>query len=465
MDEDIKRNSFSGSLGFILAASGSAVGLGNIWRFPYLAAKDGGGLFLFIYIILAISFGFTLLISEIAIGRKTKQSPLIAYGELNSRWKPLGFGSLIIPVLILPYYCVIGGWVLKYFFVFLTGNGAAAAEDGYYTSFISDISSPVIMFLVFLTITFLIVLGGVEKGIEKFSKIIMPLLIFLVIAIAAYSATMTHTDTYGETRTGLEGLKILFIPNFKTITFHNLFVTVMDAMGQLFYSLSVAMGVMITFGSYMRDDTNLPRSVYRIELFDTLVAFLAGAMIIPSVYVFIGQEGMRESGPGLMFVSLPKVFFQMGTIGNVVGCLFFAMVLLAAVTSSVSMMEAVVSCFIDAFKMARKNAALFECMICIFIGLLVCLGYNIFYFEVRLPNGINAQILDILDYLSNNIFMPLVSAGTCLLVGWVLGPEEIISEIVKNGETFSRKKLFVFMIRYIAPIMLAVLMFKAIGFF
>lgn len=463
--EEKKRNSFSSSLGFILAAAGSAVGLGNIWRFPYLAAKDGGGLFLLVYVILAVTFGFTLLISEIAIGRKTKQSPLTAYGELDRKWKHFGIGSFIIPMIILPYYCVIGGWVIKYFLIYMTGNGESAAQEGYFASFISGVSEPLIMFLVFLAITFLIILGGVEKGIEKLSKILMPLLVIMIIAISVYSLTISYTDVYGEVRTGLKGLKILFVPDFKSVTFQNLFITIMDAMGQLFYSLSVAMGIMITYGSYMRDDTDLPGSVYSIEIFDTLIAFLAGAMIIPAVYVFMGQDGMKESGPGLMFISLPKVFSKMGPVGSVVGCLFFAMVLFAAVTSSVSMMEAVVSSFIDAFSMKRRNAALCEFAISAVLGLLVCLGYNKLYFNVSLPNGINAQILDIFDYISNNILMPLVSAGTCILVGWVLGPETIIAEIVKNGESFGREKVFAFMIRYVAPIMLAVLLFKAIGFF
>lgn len=465
MNEENKRNSFTGSIGFVLAASGSAVGLGNIWRFPYLAARDGGGLFLVVYIILAVSFGFTLLISEIAIGRKTKQSALTAYGVLNGNWKRLGIGSLIIPMLILPYYCVIGGWVTRYFLVYLTGNGGAAAEDGYFSSFIADPGLPVIMLIVYLLITVVIVLGGVQKGIENSSKIIMPVLVVLIIAIAVYTLTMTHKDAYGEMRTGLQGLKILLIPDIENVTFSGLLVAVMDAMGQMFYSLSVAMGIMITYGSYMRDDTNLPKSVFQIEIFDTAIAILAGIMIIPAVYVFMGREGVEASGPGLMFVSLPKVFARMGMIGNIVGCLFFAMVLFAAISSSVSIMEAIVSSFIDAFSLSRKTAVLYEGIIALIFGLLVCLGYNRLYFEVTLPNGVSAQILDIMDYVSNNILMPLVSLGTCIFVGWVVGVDVIISEIVKNGEVFKRRKLFTFMIRFIAPILLAVLLFKAVGFF
>lgn len=458
-----ERNSFTGSIGFVLAAAGSAVGLGNIWRFPYLAARDGGGLFLMIYLILALTFGFTLLITEVAIGRKTKQSPLTAYGVLNRKWKPLGILACIVPMMIMPYYCVIGGWVVKYFLAFLTGAGAQAAEDGFFTEFITDTSTPIGMMIVFLFLTMVVVLGGVDKGIEKFSKIIMPLLVVLILFISIYSLTISHTDDAGVTRSGMEGLKILFIPEAGTVTFQNVFSTTMDAMGQLFYSLSVAMGIMIAYGSYMKDDINLSKSVGQIEVFDTGIAFLAGVMIIPAVYVFMGREGMQASGPGLMFVSLPKVFLQMGRMGNVIGCLFFAMVLFAATTSAVSILEAIVSSFMDGFHMERKHATLVEGFIALVLGIVVCLGYNKFYFEITLPNGAIAQVLDIMDYVSNNLLMPVVAIGTCILVGWILKPEYITAEITRNGEKFGRRGLYVIMIKYVAPVMLIALLLKAIG--
>ena len=458
-----ERNSFTGSLGFVLAAAGSAVGLGNIWRFPYLAARDGGGLFLVIYFILVLTFGFALLTTEVAIGRKTKQSPLTAYSVLGSKWKPLGVMACIVPMMIMPYYCVIGGWVVKYFLAFLTGSGIQAAEDGYFTSFITDTSTPIGMMIVFLFLTMVVVLGGVDKGIEKFSKIIMPMLVILILVISMFSLTITHTDESGTVRTGMEGLKILFIPDAGSLTFQNIFSTTMDAMGQLFYSLSVAMGIMIAYGSYMKDDTNLSKSIGQIEVFDTGIAFLAGVMIIPAVYAFMGREGMEASGPGLMFISLPKVFAQMGRMGNIVGCLFFAMVLFAATTSSVSILEAIVSSFMDQFHMERKNATLIEGAIALAFGLLVCLGYNKLYFEVTLPNGAVAQILDIMDYISNNLLMPVVAIGTCILVGWIVKPEYIIAEVTKNGEKFGRKGLLVVMVKYVAPVMLFALLLKAIG--
>ena len=292
-----KRNSFSGSLGFVLAAAGSAVGLGNIWRFPYLAAKDGGGIFLAMYIFLALTFGFTLLTTEIAIGRKTKQSPLTAYGQLSKKWGFLGVLASVIPMIILPYYCAIGGWVLKYFITFFSSTGAAAAaKDGFFTGFITSQGEPIVMMLIFMSFTAGVIVLGVNKGIESFSKVLMPILILLVIGIAVFSLTISYTDAAGVTRTGWEGLKIYIVPNFKGMTVKSFFTVLLDAMGQMFYSLSVAMGIMITYGSYVKDQDNLGKSINQIEIFDTLVAFLAGVMVLPAVYVFQGRDGMAASG-------------------------------------------------------------------------------------------------------------------------------------------------------------------------
>lgn len=461
--EKQKRNSFSGSIGFVLAAAGSAVGLGNIWRFPYLAAKDGGGLYLFIYLILALTFGFTLLVTEIAIGRKTKQSPLTAYGKLQSKWGFLGVLACLVPIIILPYYCVIGGWVLKYFIAFLTGEGLQAAGDDYFTGFITQEVSPIVLLVIFLAVVSIIIILGVNNGIEKFSKILMPVLILLVLGIAIFSLTISHTDDQGVTRTGLEGLKIYVVPDFSGLTLKGFFTVLLDAMGQLFFSLSVAMGIMVAYGSYVKDDDNLVRSINQIEIFDTVVAFLAGVMIIPAVFTFMGREGMEASGPSLMFVSLPKVFAAMGKMGNVIGCLFFAMVLFAALTSAISVMEAVVSSLMDKFHLSRLKASLIEMGIALVGGIAVCLGYNKWYFEFKLPNGATAQILDIMDYLSNNLFMPLVAIGTCILVGWILKPKTIVDEVEKSGAKFGRRGLYIVMVKYIAPVLLVILLLKSVG--
>lgn len=461
--EKEKRNSFSGSIGFVLAAAGSAVGLGNIWRFPYLAAKDGGGLYLFIYLILALTFGFTLLVTEIAIGRKTKQSPLTAYKKLRPKWGFLGVLACLVPVIILPYYCAIGGWVLKYFLAFLTGEGVQAAEDGYFTSFISEDIFPIILLVIFLAVVSVIIILGVNKGIESFSKVLMPLLLLLVVGISVFSLTISHTDADGVTRTGLQGFAIYVIPDFSGITVKGFFSVLVDAMGQLFFSLSVAMGIMVAYGSYVRDEDNLVRSINQIEIFDTLVAFLAGVMIIPAVFTFMGREGMQASGPSLMFISLPKVFAAMGKVGNVVGCLFFAMVLFAALTSAISVMEAIVSSFMDKFHLSRLKASIIEMCIALFGGLAVCFGYNRWYFELKLPNGATAQILDVMDYLSNNLFMPLVAIASCILVGWLLKPQTIIDEVEKTGDKFGRRGLYIVMVKYIAPVLLVILLLKSVG--
>ena len=464
MEKKNKRGSFTGSIGFVLAAAGSAVGLGNIWRFPYLAAKDGGGLFLLFYLVLALTFGFALLTTEIAIGRKTGQSAMTAYGLLHGKFKWLGTVASLVPAMILPYYCVIGGWVLKYLWVYLTGSAHAAVADGYFTSFITAQWSPIIWFVIFLAATLFVVYKGVDKGIERFSRVLMPILLVLICAIAVFSLTLSHTDEAGVTRTGLQGLKVYMVPDFTGLTLNKFMVVLTDALGQLFYSISVAMGIMITYGSYVKKETNLVKSVNQIEIFDSVVAFLAGMMIVPAVYAFSGTEGMA-AGPSLMFISLPKVFDAMGGVGAVVGIAFFVMVAFAALTSSVSVLEAVTAGVMDQFHMKRSKASVTVFVGALVVGLFVCLGYNVLYFDLTLPNGSVGQLLDVLDYLSNYCLMPIVAIATCILVGWVLKPDVIIDEVTIGGLTFSRKKLYVVMVRYIAPLLLVVLLLQSLGIF
>jgi len=457
-----QRSSFSNSLGFVLAAAGSAVGLGNIWRFPYLAAKDGGGLFLLVYVVLALTFGFALLITEIAIGRKTQESPLTAYKKINSKWGFLGVLSFVVPFIIYPYYCVIGGWVMKYMFSYLAFQGSVTAADGFFTRFITAQWQPIFYTVLFAILCFVIVYKGVEKGIERYSRILMPILIIIVLFIGIYSLFIKHTDANGVTRTGLEGAAVYFIPNFEGLTFKKFLYIVLDAMGQLFYSLSIAMGIMITYGSYMKKDANLVKSVNQIEIFDTGIALLAGMMIIPAVYAFSGTEGM-SAGPGLMFITLPKVFASLGAFGEFFGLIFFVMVLFAALTSAISILEAITSSVMDKFKWSRKKATLIMVASTFVISILVCLGYNLFYFELHFPTGAVGQILDILDYASNNILMPIVGLLTCILIGWVVKPKTAIEEITRNGEKFGRKTLYIVMIKVVAPILLFIILLTGMG--
>ena len=440
-----KRSSFSGKLGFVLASAGSAVGLGNIWRFPYLAAKYGGGIFLLVYLILAVTFGFALMCAEISIGRKAGTSALGAYKKLDKRFGFLGIVASLVPVIILPYYSVIGGWIAKYLFTFASGNMSDAASDGFFSNFISLPIEPIGWFLLYLGLTAVVVLGGVEKGIEKVSKIMMPILVAMVIFIAVYSMFMPGA---------FEGVKYYLTPDFSKFSI----TTILAAMGQLFYSMSLAMGIMITYGSYMKKDVNLESSVKQIELFDTGVAFFAGLMIIPAVFAFSGgDESALGKGPSLMFVTLPKVFETMPG-GAVIGAIFFLMVLFAALTSSISLMETIVSIVMDKFGLGRKKACLTVILLSIILGLLSTLGYSI-WSEVKI---IGFQFLDFFDFISNSVIMPIVALLTCILIGYIIKPQTLIEEIEQGGK-FKRKTLFTIVVKYVAPVcIIAILIFSVL---
>ena len=456
-----QKNSFSGQIGFVFAAAGSAVGVGNLWRLPYLAAKDGGGLFLIIYLVLVLTVGFVLLTTDIAIGRKTGKSAIYAYESMRKKWKFLGVITFLVPVLIMTYYAVIGGWILRYIVIYLTSSGKQAVADNCFTSFISSPSS-VWYGLIFMFLTALIVYNGVEKGIERVSKFIMPVLLIMVIGIAIFSLTLKTTLDDGTVRTGLQGLKVYMKPDLTGITIGRFLQITLDAMSQLFFSLSVSMGIMITYGSYVKKDVDLNKAVSQIEIMDTGVAFLAGVMIIPAVYVFMGRDGM-SAGPGLMFISLPKVFNEMGIAGDIVGLIFFMIVAFAAVTSSVSIMEAIVSSLIDRFHWSRRKSAILVTVYGLIAEIIVCLGYNKLYMEVKLPNGTVGQILDIMDYVSNNVLMPIVALATCILVGWIVSPKVIIDEVTRGGSKFTRKGLYIIMVKFIAPAFLLILLLQALG--
>ena len=460
--EHRKMGGFTGSIGFVLAAAGSAVGVGNIWRFPYLAARDGGGLFLLVYLALVLTFGFTLLTTDIAIGRRTGKNAWQAFASLNGKWGFLGRLTFLVPVLIMTYYSVIGGWVLKYSVVFLTGQGGEAAQDGFFTSFITSPVSPIVFMLLFLAATALVVYGGVEKGIEKFSRFVMPGLLLMVVGIAIYSLTLKHTTADGTVRTGLQGLMVYLTPNFEGLTVSRFLSILLDAMSQLFFSLSVSMGIMITYGSYVKKDVNLNKSISQIEFFDTGVAFLAGIMIIPAVYVFSGMDGMDE-GPSLMFVSLPKVFESMGPMGTVIGVTFFIMMLFAALTSCISIMETLVATCMNIFHTSRKKTSLAISVYGALSAIVICMGYNRFYFEVAMPNGTTGQLLDIMDYVSNSFLMPLIAFLTAIFVGWVIKPRWIAQEMKVGAKSFSRERMYGFMVKFVVPVIMAVLFVQSTG--
>jgi neurotransmitter:Na+ symporter, NSS family len=443
-----KRSSFSGKLGFVLSAAGASVGLGNIWRFPYLAAKYGGGIFLLIYIILALTFGYTMIIAETSLGRMTKKSPVGAY-ESFGKSKLLSAGgwiNAVIPILIVPYYSVIGGWVIKYLFEYLLGHGQTLAADDYFSGFISNGFSAEICFLIFTMFTVVIIYMGVRNGIERVSKFMMPILVILSVIIAVYSVTRPGA---------MAGVKYFLVPNLENFSW----MTVVSAMGQMFYSLSIAMGILVTFGSYMKKDTSIEDSTKNVEIFDTAIAIMAGLMIIPAVFAFSGGDpDTLQAGPSLMFITLPKVFAGMG-FGTGTGILFFLLVLFAAVTSSIALTESAVSTFEDELHWSRKKATVFMTVVMIFLGTLSCLGYG----PLAGITVIGMQFLDFFDFLTNSVMMPIAAIATCLLVSRVIGVEKIENEVTEGGHLFKRKVIFQFMIKYLCPIFAAIILVSSVA--
>lgn len=440
------RSNFSSKIGFVLAAAGSAVGLGNIWRFPYLAARYGGGTFLLVYLILAVTFGFTLMLAEIAIGRKTGLSAIGAFKKLDKRFGFLGVLCSFIPIIIFPYYSVIGGWVIKYFATFVSGGMSSAAEDTYFPAFISSTAEPIGWFTLFILLTAVIVFLGVDKGIETVSKFMMPILVLLTIFIAIYGLTVDGA---------MEGVIYYLKPSME----HFSVKTILAALGQLFYSMSLAMGIMITYGSYMKKENNLEQSVRQIELFDTAIAFLAGLMIIPGVFAFSG--GTAESlnqGPGLMFVTLPKVFNSM-PMGGLVGTAFFVLVFFAALTSAISLMETIVSILMDKFKWSRNVTVLFVTAVALLMGIPSSLGFGI-WDHIQF---LGKSILDTFDFLSNSVLMPIAAFFTCIFVGFVIKPKVVVDEVKESDGTFKAEKLFTIMIKWIAPVFLVAILATSVA--
>ncbi|MCR5301277.1 MAG: sodium-dependent transporter [Lachnospiraceae bacterium] len=440
-----KKDGFGSKIGFILAAAGSAVGLGNIWRFPYLAAKYGGGIFLLIYIILVVTFGFSLMVTEISLGRKTGSSVIGAYKNADRRFGFLGPVAALVPFIITPYYCVIGGWVLKYLFTFISGQAHLATDDGYFGGFIAEAGQSTVFFIIYATLTALIVIFGVEKGIENVSKILMPVLVALSLGIAIYVMTLPGAGA---------GIKYYLLPNFEGFTLSKFLKTIVAAMGQLFYSMSLAMGIMVTYGSYMRKQDSIEASTRQVSFFDTSIAIIAGLIIVPSVFIFSGGDSdALNAGPGLMFVTLPKVFDSMKG-GHIAGGAFFVLVAFAALTSSVSLLETMVSIVTEKFGLKRTGSTI-VCLIIVFVmGMLSVLGYS----SWESVTIFGYQILDFFDFISNNVMMPIVALLTCVLIGYVVKPKYIEEETTLNGEEFKAKGLYEIMTRFVCPIFMIIIL-------
>ena len=451
-NSSVNKGGFGSKIGFVLAAAGSAVGLGNIWRFPYLAAKYGGGIFLLVYIIFAVTFGFTLMITEIAIGRRTGKSVIGAYKAVDKRFSALGLLAAAVPTLILPYYCVIGGWVTKYMVEFITVHGHTVATETYgdgsvtfFDNFISHPMQPTIFFVIYVVLNASVVMLGVQKGIEILSKFLMPVLLIIIIGISIYTLTLDGA---------VEGLKYYVLPNFKGFTFDQLLKTIVGAMGQLFYSMSLAMGIMITYGSYMRKEDSLEHSVRQVEIFDTLVAFLAGLIIVPAVFVFSGGSTEKlNAGPSLMFKTLPAVFDNMPA-GEIIGGAFFILVTLAALTSSISLMETVTAVVMEKFKLGRVVSCLIVIAVTLALGMLSVLGYST-WSGVKIAG---MQFLDFFDFITNNVMMPVLAFLTCILIGYAAKTTYVEEEVLHGEKKFKAKLLFRVMIKYVCPVCMIIIL-------
>lgn len=447
MDKKVKNSKFSSRLGYVLAVAGSAVGLGNIWRFPYLAAKYGGGIFLLVYLILTVTFGYVLIVSETALGRMTQKSPIGAFKSFGQGiwYKIGGWINAVIPILIVPYYSVIGGWVIKYLVEYVKGNAEILAQDNYFNNFISDSFNVEFWFVIFALFAFLTILGGVKNGVERSCKVMMPLLVLLAIMVVIYSVTRPGA---------IEGVKYLLIPNFDNFSM----MTIVAAMGQMFYSLSIAMGILYTYGSYLEKDVDIEKSTKQVELFDTAIAILAGLMVIPAVFAFSTEAAESlQAGPSLMFITLPKVFASMGA-GTIAGILFFLLVFFAALTSAISLLETSVSSLSQQFRISRNKAIFIMAVVMLIFGTTSCLGYGVWDFI----SIFGMAFLDFYDFLTNSIMMPIAALATCILIIKVVGFQKIIDE-VKISSPFKREKMYVFFMKYLASFFLIIILLSSVA--
>lgn len=443
-----KRGVFNSRMGFVMAAAASAVGLGNLWRFPWLASHYGGGIFVVIYIILAVSFGFSLMVAEVALGRKTGKSCVSAFGDLCKKYKWMGMVIALIPLLIVPYYCVIGGWVTKWFADCAIGQLDGLTDDGFWWSYItgaeSGMGGPTIWFLVFAAMVMICVIVGVNKGIEKLSKILLPALLVMMVAIAAY-ALIAVDGTW-------DGIVYFLKPDISKLSGG----TFLGAISQIFYSMSLAMGIMITYGSYMKKSDSIERSARNISLIDTIVAILAGLMIIPASFAIMGEAGVDSKGMGLMFVTLPQVFDQMPG-GAVVAPVFYLLVIFAALTSAVSLLETVVSVVGDEAKIKRNKSIIVSSALLLIIGIITVLGFGPLMTDLS-PYDQGAGVLGILDTTTNSILMPIAAILTCIFIGYVINVKTISDEVKEDEHEFKFERPFEYMIKYICPICLAAIL-------
>lgn len=443
-----QRAQFSSSFGVIAAAAGSAVGLGNIWKFPYITGVYGGAAFLFVYLGFILAIGLPIMLSEFIIGRKSRKNAFGAFKKLapKSLWQYVGILGVGAAFMILAFYGVVAGWSIEYVFVALTDGFSQKSPDqlsSMFTDFIESPFRPVMFQLLFMVLTGAIVIVGIKDGIEKNVKILMPILVVIILVLCIRAITLPGAS---------EGLRFLFKPDFSKLTGEG----VLSALGHAFFSLSLGMGTLITYGSYIDKKNNLTRTVIQVTVADTLIAILAGIAIFPAVFAF-GIE--PSSGPGLVFITLPNVFQQMSG-GYVFSILFFVLLTVAALTSSISILEVVVAYFHEELKLKRKLATVFATIMIGLLGVICSLSMGIFsdytFFDLN--------FFDLLDWISANLLLPLGGLFISLFIGWKFGRKKVQEEI-ENGGRVSQKilSIFIFLVRFIAPVAIAAVFLSGIG--
>ena len=458
-EQNEKRGQWASNLGFILAAAGSAVGLGNIWKFPGKVGIGGsvngealgGGFFLLTYIAVVFLIGFTVMMSEFTVGRHTQKNSVGAFKQLNKKWSFVGYIGMITAFVIMSYYSVVGGWVIKYITTYLSGANFVNGYESYFVDFISSPVSPLIYYFIFLSLVAFVILKGVSQGIEKISKILMPGLFILLIILAIRSMTLNGAA---------EGLKFMFTFDVRTLN-PRMFIT---AVGQAFFSLSLGMGIMITYGSYVPKSQNLVKNAYHICILDTLVAFLAASTIIPAVFATNTNLGM---GGGFAFIALPSVFEQMPG-GVFFGLLFYVLLFFAAFTSAISILEGIVAYVSEELKFSRRKAVITLLVPMTLLGV----GYSLSQGAVKLElpwfdiaNGFNmVSMADFMEKFTDNLTMPLCALMFCIFTGWIWGTKNALDEIEQNGQfKFKLYKVWEFSIKYLSPISIIAILFYTIG--
>lgn len=444
-DAKVSRGQWATSIGFVLAAAGAAVGLGNVWKFPYLTALHGGGTFLFAYILMLLFLGIPVLVTEMVLGRRGKLDPVGTYSKLSGGsgfWKFVGYVAISVNFIVLSFYSVVGGWITNYMFQYITG-GIKGDIVEYFGGFVSNPYSPLLWYALFMGMTIYIVAQGVSAGIERASNIMMPTLFLLFIILAIRAVTLPGA---------IEGIKYYLLPDFSKLSG----TTFLMAMGQVFFSLNIGAGCTMTYASYLSDDENIPKMSLQVPLLDFLAAFLAGIIIIPSVFAFNLDPA---AGPPLLFITMPFVFGNM-PLGVLFGLMFFVLMLFAALTSSISMLEVNTAFLVDNYKIDRKKAALTAGFFIFLLGIPSSLAQGVLSnFTI-----FGLDFLSAMDFLASYILMPFGAFMMTIFLVRVLGLDEAINEATNEGTIpFKIKVLWSFLVKYVVPIIIILVFLSSVG--